>query len=215
MAKNIFNNPLQLINKKPNGTQMIANGYGFYMYPSLVVEYANKVLTDRERRLYFAISGQAGKDIAGKPYKWTLKHYCQIANIKSNHYSEVLQSLCKKGFIIHKNFESIEVLFPISESECISASGKIKSRQDSLNGKNKSCNEQKLFPPKKEENEIENRKIDYNFGNEYSQGYANNKEINNLKKNIKKEEEKKSSQDWEDFGAKKIDFSKIKLQDLI
>ena len=54
MAENNFNKPLLLINKKPNGEQMVMNGYGFYMIPDLVIKYANRVLTDRERRLYYA-----------------------------------------------------------------------------------------------------------------------------------------------------------------
>ena len=107
MPKFIYNTPLALINKKPKGEQMTENGYGFYMFPSLVFIYACKTLKPTELRLYLAISGQAEKDSLGKPCKWAIKHYCEIANIKSNHYSEVLQGLCEKGFIIHKNFESI------------------------------------------------------------------------------------------------------------
>jgi len=172
MANDNFNRPLMLINKKPNGTQMIDNGYAFYMYPSLVMEYANKVLTDRERRLYFAISGQAEKDKNGKPYYWAISHYCKIANIKSNHYAEILQGLCQKGFLIHNIFDSIEVLYPISENEILTQNGEIIKVHDSQNGKSASQN-----ALKNGEEESQKGNQDSRFGNKDSLNCANNREI--------------------------------------
>ena len=215
MAKDNFNKALQLINKKPTGTQMTNNGYGFYMFPCLVMQYANEVLTDRERRLYFAISGQAGQDLTGKPYFWAMSHYCKIANIKSNHYAEVLRGLCKKGFIIHNDFESIEVLYPIGENQYISSNGKIKEMQSSQCGKNTDCIEQKNLSPNQEYSQFQNGKTDFNFGNTYSQGYANNKEINNLKNNINKDKELNPSQEWEGFGEAEKTGKMLSFKDLI
>ena len=131
MRQDNFHKQLRLINSKPNAEQMKENGYAFYMFPIPVMVYANEVLTDRERRLYFAIAGQAGENKNGKPYYWSISHFCAIAHIKSNHYSEVLEGLCKKGFIIHKNFEEIKVLYPISEEEYIAPNGKIQKKATS------------------------------------------------------------------------------------
>lgn len=216
MATNTFNQPLELINNKPNGTQMKDNGYGFYMFPSLVVEYANKVLTDRERRLYFAISGQAGKDSKGKPYKWALKHYCDIAHIKSNHYSEVLRSLCEKGFIIHTNFKSLQVLYPISQDEYISSNGKIQKRHNSQIGNTPKQQPTNNFSPKLEDDSNKILDTDSIFGNSFSLPYAYNKEINNSEK-VYKEGELNSSQKWEEFTNAENERKKIlkELQDLI
>ena len=217
MSKYKFNEPLKLINKKPKGEEMIENGYGFYMYPSLVMSYINdnKVLTDRERRLYLAISGQAEKDRNGKPCHWAIKHYCEIANIGNNHYSEVLDSLCKKGFVKHTNFQTIEVLYPISETEAISPNGKIVKRESSQNGKSANNNQAKIFSPKKEDEQTQNGNNYFYFGNNYSQVKANNKEINKFTNNIYKEQEKESSQDWEDFGEEKKQSKGAKSKDLI
>lgn len=188
MQKFKFNQPLKLINKKPKGEQMTDNGYFFFMYPSLVMQYANKSLKDRERRLYFAISGQAEKDKEGKPCQWAIKHYCQIANIKNNHYAEVLESLCKKGFIIHTNFETLEVLYPISDTEALSSNGKIIQRQFPQNGKSETLIEQKQLSQNQEEKQDQTRNLNSTFGNSYSQIKANNKEINNIN-NLNKDKE--------------------------
>lgn len=194
MANDNFNKPLLLINNKPNADNMVSNGYGFYMFPTLTMQYANTVLTDCERRLYFAICGQAGKDKLGNPYCWAIKHYCDIANIKVNHYAKYLQSLQKKGFIIHNDFESIEVLYPISQEQYIAPNGEICFWQDSLNrnnaqenfsieevqnspnGKSGIDNIQATALPKKEE-QAQNGNNAYNFSNKNSPKCANNREI--------------------------------------
>lgn len=210
MANLKFNEPLKLINKKPKGEQMIDNNYGFYMYPSLVIAYASKTLTKRELCLYLAISGQAEKDKLGKPCKWAIKHYCEIANIKANHYAEVLESLCKKGFIIHNNFESIEVLYPISENEFISQNGEIKNKvdsfknvQDSKNGKSANCNEQDSILQNEEEESYQNGNNDFDFGNNFSLNKANNKEIYNIINNMNINKDRVNSPKGELTGAKK------------
>ena len=169
MKQDRFNEPLRLINLKPTGEQMKENDYGFHMFPIPVIEYANKVLTDRERRLYFAIAGQAGQDKNGKDYTWAISHYCAIANIKSNHYSEVLEGLCKKGFIIHKNFESIEVLYPISEEEYIAPNGKVKRKATSPDW-NEFASDIIEFSSLQEDFEEED--IDEIFGTQYSQSWS-------------------------------------------
>lgn len=215
MPKFIYNTPLALINKKPKGEQMTENGYGFYMFPSLVFIYACRALNLRELKLYLAISGQAEKDSLGKPCKWAVKHYCEIANIKSNHYSEVLQGLCEKGFIIHNNFESIEVLYPISENEYLSQNGTIKkgsyfpnkesaSRQaNSSIGKSANQAKGQVFPQNEEEIKSEKGNFNTNFRNNNSQIKANNKEINNLINNSNKDKEgSKPSQKWEGLEEK-------------
>lgn len=229
MTKFIYNTPLTLINKKPKGEQMTGNGYAFYMFPSLVFTYACKALKPTELKLYFAISAQAEKDSLGKPCKWAIKHYCEIANIKSNHYSEYLQGLCEKGFIIHKNFESIEVLYPISENEYIKPNGKIEKVSYSQNGKSanrqdnssigKSANqaEEKIFSQNEEEIKTKMGTLNSNFGNDNSQLKANNKEINNLINNNKDKEGSKPSQNWEGLEEKEEkqrNFS-LSIQDLL
>lgn len=194
---------------------MLDNNYGFYMYPSLVIAYASKTLSKRELCLYLAISGQAERDKLGNPCKWAIKHYCEIANIKANHYAEVLESLCKKGFIIHNNFESIEVLYPISENEVISSNGKIESKvdslnkqiienvQDSKNGKSASCNEQNSILQNGEEESYQSGNYIFNFGNNFSLNKANNKEINNIKNNMNKNKDRVNSPKGELTGAEK------------
>lgn len=218
MGKFMYNTPLKLINKKPKGEQMTSNNYIFYMYPSLVIAYASKTLSKRELCLYLAISGQAEKDKLGNPCKWAIKHYCEIANIKANHYAEVLESLCKKGFIIHNNFESIEVLYPISENEVISSNGKIESKvdslskqiienvQDSINGKSASCNEQDSILQNEEEESCQSGNNAFNFGNSFSLNKANNKEINNSNNNIYREKENGSSHKWEEPKKVSVDW---------
>lgn len=185
MSKDNFNAPLKLINKKPKNIP-------FYMYPSEVIKYACEKLTGRELKLYLAISGQAGIDNLGKPYHWTLKHYCQIANIKTNHYQSILQGLCDKGFIIHNKFESIEVLYPIGENEYLTKNGEIETRQNSSNGKSAS-NYVQDYTLLKEEEEEQKKGIKFaNLGNNFSQSYANNKEINNIN-NLNNHKEGKNS----------------------
>jgi len=179
-----FNLPLVLINKKPSGTQMVMNGYGFYMIPDLVMQYANRVLTDRERRLYYAICGQAEKDKNGKPYCWAISHYCDIANIKSNHYAEILSGLVKKGFIVHDKFKSIEVLYPIGENEYINENGEIVSKQ--LEGALPNLGMSKSITKLgKVDSDFGNRA--HQIGNEYSQSSANNREID-IDKELDREE---------------------------
>lgn len=174
MVENNFNRPLSLINKKPNGTQMLINGYYFYMIPDVVMKYANRVLTERERRLYYAICGQAERDRNGKPCCWAISHYCEIANIKSNHYADVLSGLVKKGFIVHDKFKSIEVLYPIGENEYINERGEIISKQ--LEGALPNLGMSKSIPNLgKVDSDFGNRADQ--LGNEYSQSSANNREI--------------------------------------
>lgn len=215
MPKYQYNKPLTLINKRPKGEKMTENGYGYYMFPSLVMQYANKALKDRERRLYFAISGQAEKDKKGNPCCWTIKHYCQIANIGSNHYSEVLDSLCEKGFIIHNNFETIEVIYLISETEELSPTGKIISRRDLQNSKNENSMEQKLFSQNKEENYLQNGNVESNFRKDFSQSKANNKEINNNINNLNKDKEVLTSPKGEVGGEKPKRENPIDWGDLL
>jgi len=111
MAIDYYNSALKLINPKPTITQMKEQGYQAYVYPQPTIDYACKVLKARELKLYLQISGQANN------FNGAMKFYSEKANIKSNHYSEILESLEKKGFIKHTKYESIEVLFPREEAE--------------------------------------------------------------------------------------------------
>lgn len=111
MAIGYYNKALKLINNKPSITQMVEQGYQAYVYPQPTIDYACEVLNARELKLYLQISGQANG------FNGAMQFYSEKANIKSNHYSEVLESLVKKGFINHKNYESIEVLFPTESAE--------------------------------------------------------------------------------------------------
>ena len=111
MANDYYNKALTLINNKPTITQMVEQGYQAYVYPQPTIDYACKVLKARELKLYLQICGQANN------FNGAMKFYSEKANIKSNHYSEILESLEKKGFIKHTKFESIEVLFPREEVE--------------------------------------------------------------------------------------------------
>lgn len=206
MRNNNYNLPLEFTNKKPKGIP-------FYMYPAEVIKYACKNLTGRELKLYLAISGQAWKDNLNKPYHWTLKHFCEVANIKTNHYQEILQELCKKGFIIHEKFEAIKVLYPIGENEYLAENGDIKTKQEifkennseitienepnSSNGKSANNSMQDLILLKKEESNIKNGNNISNFGNNFSQSKANNKEINNSINNKNNYKEVSNSHKWE------------------
>ncbi len=183
MANDNYNKPLLLINKKPNGSQMVMNGYYFYMIPDVVMKYANRALTERERRLYYAICGQAEKDKNGKPYCWAISHYCDIANIQSNHYSEVLSGLVKKGFIVHDKFKSIEVLYPIGENEYINENGEITSKQ--LEGALPNLGMSKSIPNLGKVDSVFGNRA-HQIGNEYSQSSANNREID-IEKELNKE----------------------------
>lgn len=232
-----FNNPLILINKKPKGDHMTANGYGFYMYPSLVLEYACKTLKPTELRLYLAISGQAERDSSGGQCRWSIKHYCNIANIKSNHYAEVLQGLCEKGFIVHKDFESIEVLYPISKNEYLAPNGQItkmgieiqenkifpkwksaaKQEKYSQIGINASNSKEKTSSQNKEELKTKKGNSDSNFSKNDSQSKANNKEINNnlINNNNKDKEGSKTSHKWEVLGNEDKSREDISIYDLL
>ncbi len=197
MKNDCFNNPLLLINKKPNGNQMISNGYGFFMIPTLVMEYANKTLKDTERRLYYAISGQADKDKNGKQFYWAISHYCKIANIKSNHYSEVLQGLVKKGFIIHNKFESIEVLYPISEFEFIKENGQIENTNKLSEQFSQVGNEQQIISSQISKEDSQKSNCADKLGNQDSSNCANNREIN-----INKEERESLSSEEKEYESK-------------
>lgn len=111
MAISYYNKALKLINNKPSINQMSEQGYQAYVYPQPTIDYACKVLNARELKLYLQIGGQANG------FNGAMKFYSDKAHIKSNHYSEVLESLVKKGFINHKNYESLEVLFPTESTE--------------------------------------------------------------------------------------------------
>lgn len=184
MPINYFNNALRLINNKPSITQMRNNGYYAYTYPQPVIDYACKVLNARELKLYLQIGGQANG------FNGAMKFYSDKANIRSNHYSEILDNLEKKGFIKHTLFESIEVVYLISESEYISENGEIKKitvdstkKLISQKGNNASYNEQKSFSQKKEEKQLQNENTESTSGNNDSQIKGYNKEINNLTDN--------------------------------
>jgi len=111
MAENYFSKAIKLINKKLTITQMVENGLQAYVYPNDTIDYACKVLNSRELKLYLQLCGQADN------FNGAMKFYCDKANIKSNHYSEILDSLEKKGFINHIKYESIEILFPTESAE--------------------------------------------------------------------------------------------------
>lgn len=111
MTRNYYTKALKLINNKPTITQMVDQGYQAYAYPQPTIDYACKVLNARELKLYLQISGQANG------FSGAMKFYSDKANIKSNHYSEILESLVKKGFIKHIKYESIEVLYPTEKVE--------------------------------------------------------------------------------------------------
>lgn len=184
MRINYFNNALRLINNKPSITQMRNNDYYAYTYPQPVIDYACKVLNARELKLYLQIGGQANG------FNGAMKFYSDKANIRSNHYSEILDNLEKKGFIKHTLFESIEVVYLISESEYISENGEIKKitvdstkKPTYQKGNNASYNEQKSFLQKKEEKQLQNENTESTSGNNDSQIKGYNKEINNLTDN--------------------------------
>ena len=111
MANDYYNKALKLINLKQTISQMREQGYQAYVYPQPTIDYACKELNARELKLYLQICGQKNN------FNGSMKFYSQKANIKSNHYSEILESLEKKGFIKHTKYESIEVLFPREEAE--------------------------------------------------------------------------------------------------
>ena len=90
MAENYFSKAIKLINKKLTITQMVENGLQAYVYPNDTIDYACKVLNSRELKLYLQLCGQADN------FNGAMKFYCDKANIKSNHYSEILDSLEKK-----------------------------------------------------------------------------------------------------------------------
>lgn len=190
MAQFKFNKPLRLINNRPTGTQMVENSYGFCVCPTPTIQYASKVLTGNEFKLFIAISGQAGKNKENNPMYWAISHYCSLADIDQNHYHKYLDGLCKKGFIIHTDFEALEVVYLVSENEYISPNGKIETLQYShisQNGKNASSSIEKMQFPKMEEN-FQNGKENHSFGNENPQKYGNNNIYKiNLKDNCRQE----------------------------
>lgn len=110
MANN-YSQAIKLINDKPTITEMVQEGYQAYVYPQPVIDYACKVLNSRELKLYLQLSGQADG------FPGAMKFYCNKANIKSNHYSEIISALEKKGFIKHIPYESIEVFYPTESEE--------------------------------------------------------------------------------------------------
>lgn len=187
MATDYFNQALKLINKKPTITEMTQNGYFAYVYPQPTIDYACKILNARELKLYLQICGQANG------FNGAMKFYSVKANIKSNHYSEIMDSLEKKGFIKHIKYESIEVLFPTEETDKKESAENqkgnqkgniIKSMDDSQSSKNAE-NKGITEMGKIEENF---GKTQDNFGKNDSQSYVYNRETNINIKNLHREE---------------------------
>lgn len=111
MAIGYYNKALKLINNKPSITQMVEQGYQAYVYPQPTIDYACKVLNGTELRLYLQICGQANG------FNGAMKFYSEKAGLDSKHYGKILELLEEKGFINHKKYESIEVLFPTESTE--------------------------------------------------------------------------------------------------
>lgn len=176
MAIDYYNNALKLINPKPNITQMTEQGYQAYVYPQPTIDYACKELNARELKLYLQICGQKNN------FNGSMKFYSQKANIKSNHYSEILESLEKKGFIKHTKYESIEVLFPREEAE--SQKGNQADSQIAVFPKKESSTQKGLEEEQK--------------GNNDSQSCVYNRETNINKENDRENQEPKKEQDFEE-----------------
>lgn len=121
---NGYTHALKLVNNKLTITEMVQAGYQAYVYPQPVIDYACKVLTLRELKLYLQISGQANG------FTGAMKFYCNKANIKSNHYSEIVSALEKKGFIRRTAYESIEVLYPTESEEEYNEQSEIENPPD-------------------------------------------------------------------------------------
>ena len=182
MANNYFNKALKLINNKPTISEMVQSGYLAYVYPQPTIDYACKVLTGRELKLYLQICGQANG------FNGAIKFYSDKANIGSNHYSQIIDSLEKKGFIKHIKYESIEVLFPTEENNINESAEPQKGNQkriidnsiiDSQSGKNQENKEITKM------GNIEEKlgKQQSSFGNGDSQNKGYNREININKEN--------------------------------
>ena len=182
MANNYFNKALKLINNKPTISEMVQSGYLAYVYPQPTIDYACKVLTGRELKLYLQICGQANG------FNGAIKFYSDKANIGSNHYSQIIDSLEKKGFIKHIKYESIEVLFPTEENN-------INESAEPQKGNPKRIIDNSIIDSqsgKKQENKeitkmgnIEEKlgKQQSSFGNGDSQNKGYNREININKEN--------------------------------
>lgn len=176
MAIDYYNSALKLINPKPAITQMREQGYQAYVYPQPTIDYACKELNARELKLYLQISGQANN------FNGAMKFYSEKANIKSNHYSEILESLEKKGFIKHIKYESIEVLFPREEAE-------------SQKG-NQADSKIAIFPDK--ESSTQKGFEEEQKGNNDSQSCVYNRETNINKEIDRENQEPKKEQDFEE-----------------
>lgn len=193
-----FNQPLRLINNRPTGAQMTANNYGFWVCPAPTIQYASKVLTGNELKLFLAISGQAGKDKEDKPLHWAMSYLCKLADIDQKHYLTYLKGLCKKGFIIHTNFESLEVVYLVSENEYISQNGEILTIDNSHYVKSASVEtENKQFP--KMEESSQNGNGNPQNGTENPQNYGNNNIYNNINLKDNSRQENSSSQQLEEM----------------
>ena len=175
MANDYYNKALKLINLKQTISQMREQGYQAYVYPQPTIDYACKVLGARELKLYLQICGQANN------FNGSMKFQSKKANIKSNHSSEILESLEKKGFIKHTKYESIEVLFPREEAE--SQKG---NQADSTIA---------IFPNK--ESRTQKGIEEEQKGNNDSQSYVYNRETNINKEIDRENQAPKKEQEFE------------------
>lgn len=176
MANDYYNKALKLINPKLAITQMKEQGYQAYVYPQPTIDYACKVLNARELKLYLQISGQANN------FNGAMKFYSVKANIKSNHYSEILESLEKKGFIKHIKYESIEVLFPRDEAE--SQKGNQADSQIAISPNKESSTQKGIEEEQK--------------GNNDSQSYVYNRETNINKEFDRENQAPKKEEEFEE-----------------
>ena len=176
MAIDYYNSALKLINPKLTITEMTQQGYQAYVYPQPTIDYACKELNARELKLYLQICGQKNN------FNGSMKFYSQKANIKSNHYSEILESLEKKGFLKHTKYESIEVLFPREEAQ--SQKGNQADSQIAVFPKKESSTQKGIEEEKK--------------GNNDSQSCVYNRETNINKEFDRENQAPKKEQEFEE-----------------
>lgn len=160
-----YRKAVELINDKPKEGQ-------FYLLPEESLLYAFDALSKPALRMWIVYAGQANG------FKPSMELICQKSKIGSNNYAKYRAELIKKNFLIVDAYESITVLYPISDDK------------DSLPENEKPLPENEDSPPENGDSppEVHNKETENIYNNILSAEPKGSPFSANAEKTLSKEE---------------------------